>query len=143
MTTINPVLGAKVLVKVGDGAQPEVFAHPAVINTSRAITGTVNVETDELVDLADQEAIAQTARRARSIDWKIDGAGLIDDEDTLEWLQWVGAGTSKNIIVTDGNFKISGPFILTSFSITGERTKLVECQITLECSGPVAVVAAS
>lgn len=142
MATINPVLGARILVKVGDGASPEVFAHPAVINTSRAVTGTVNVEVDELVDLADQSAVAQTARRARSVDWKIDGAGLIDTTDTITWFQWLNNAEAKNIVVTDGNFQISGPFILTSFSVTSDRTKLAECSITLECAGPVAVTAA-
>ncbi|HEY0011557.1 MAG TPA: phage tail tube protein [Allosphingosinicella sp.] len=142
MAYISPVLGDQLLVKIGDGAATEVFTHPALINTSRGVSFSTNVESDELVDLADQSAPAQTVRRVRSTDCKIDGAGMLHAPDTKEWLDWAQGGEIKNIKVTDGNWVITGPFVLTSFQVTGERLKSSTCQITLEQAGAVTITAA-
>lgn len=135
-----PVLGDQIQVKIGDGATPtEVFTHPAIINTSRGISFSTNTESDEIIDLNDQAAPAQMVRRVTSTDCKIDGAGRIHKPAAVEWMQWAQSGDIKNVQVTDGNWKVTGPFVLTSFQITGERLKSSECQMTLEQAGPVTV----
>ena len=139
MAYINPVLGEKILVKIGDGATPtEAFAADNLINTSRGVTISTSTESDELIDLADQSAPAQTIRRVRTTDVKIDGAGMIHADDTFMWIEWATEGTIKNCQVTDGNWLGVGPFVLTSFQVSGDRLKSSTCQITLEQAGAIA-----
>jgi hypothetical protein len=139
MATIQPLLGAQLVIQIGNGATPEVFAAPTVINTTRGISFTTSTESDELIDLADQTAPAQMTRRVKSVDTKIDGAGMLHKPDAITWLQWAAKPTIKNVKVTDGIWVITGPYILTSFQITGERVKSSECSMTLEQAGPVTI----
>lgn len=139
MAYIVPVLGETILVKIGDGAVPEVFAAPTLINTSRSISFSTSTETDQLIDLENQSAPAQTVRRVTSTDCKIDGEGMVNRGDVHEWLAWAQAGTIKNLQVTDGTWIVEGPFTLTAFQTGGERLKSTTCQITLEQAGAVTV----
>jgi predicted secreted protein len=143
MTTITPVYGHQLTVQIGDGESPEVFAHPALINTTRGITFTTATESDELVDIGDQSKPAQTFRRARAFDTKIDGAGMVHSSSVKEYADWAVSGEIKNVKVAFGNAVATGPFILTSFQISGERAKTTEAQITLEQAGPVTITASS
>jgi len=147
MATITPVIGYNLTIQIGDGESPEVFAHPALINTTRGISFTTNAETDELVDIADQSKPAQTHRRARSFDTKIDGAGMVHLSSVKEYMDWAVSGEVKNVKVAIGSGTgagiATGPFLLTSFQVTAERTKTAEVQLTLEQAGPVTVTAAT
>ena len=40
---VEVVSGESILVQIGDGADPEVFAHDCLINGSRALNMTANV----------------------------------------------------------------------------------------------------
>ncbi len=140
MAIINPVLGEQLLVQIGDGLSPEAYTAPNMINTSRGISFSTSTETDELIDLADQSAPAVTVRRVKSVDLKIDGAGMVHKADAITWLNWAKSGAVKNVKVTDGSWTITGPFVLTSFQISGERRKSSECQITLESAGAFTIV---
>lgn len=139
MSYIVPVLGETILIKVGNGAPSEVFSSPTVINTSRSISFSTSTETDQLIDLENQSAPAQTVRRVTSTDCKVDGEGMINRGDVHEWLEWAQGGLIKNIQITDGTFIVEGPFVLTSFQITGERLKSSTAQVTLEQAGAVTV----
>lgn len=143
MATITPVIGYQLLVQIGDGESPETFAHPAMINTTRGITFTTATEADELPDLADPSLPAQTFRRARSFDTKIDGAGIVHSESVKEYAVMASSGEIRNIKVAVGNAIVTGPFILTSFQVSGERTKTTEAQFTFEQAGPVTITAAA
>lgn len=135
MSLIQPLFGQQLVIQVGDGASPEVFSAPSLINTTRGLTISTAVESDELVDLADQGAPAQMVRRVKSTDIKIDGAGMVHKPDVLKYMQWTKSGAVKNVKVTDGNWVLTGPVILSSFQITGERLKSSECQMTFEQAG--------
>lgn len=86
MPLINPVLGHQITVQVGNGASPEVFAHPVLINTSRGVKFTNATESDELVDTVDQSKPAVTVRRTRSTDATIDGSGMLHKDDTKTYI---------------------------------------------------------
>lgn len=140
MSTITPVLGHQLLVQIGTpSGNTVVYAHTNVVNTTRGVTFSTDVETDDLVDLADQAAPAQKFRRVKSLDVKIDGAGMMDATSTYEWIERWEAGSEFTARVTDGNWTITGPFVLTSFQISADRTKPGENQLTLEQAGPVVV----
>jgi len=142
MAIINPIIGHEITVQIGDGASPEVFAHPVLINTTRAVSFTTATESDELCDTEDQSLPAQTFRRVRSFDTKIDGAGMLHKASVHEFLSWAGSGEVKNVKVAIGDSIVTGPFVLTSFQVSAERVKTSECQITLEQAGPVTVTEA-
>lgn len=139
MALIQPLFGQQIVIQVGNGASPEVFAAPNLINTSRGMAFSTAVESDELVNLADQSAPAQMVRRIKSTDFKVDGAGMVHKPDVLAYLQWVTSGLPKNVKVTDGTWTITGPFVLTSFQVTGERLKSSECSISLEQAGELTI----
>lgn len=141
MAYISPVLGNQLFVKISDGADPEVFSHPTLINAERGVTFSTNTAVDELVDLADMGAPAQTTRRVTSTDVKIDGAGMLNADDTKEWIEWAQSGEIKNVKIHDLKWTMTGPFVLTNFQFSGERMGVVTCQITLEQAGNLSAVA--
>lgn len=139
MAYLVPVLGSQILIQIGDGADPEVFAHSNVVNTTRGVTLSSDVEADDLPDLADQSAPAAKFRRVKSKDCKIDGAGMMSAADTYAWMERWDSGVPFNVKVTDGNWTITGPFVLSNFQLSADRTKPGENQLTLEQSGPVTI----
>lgn len=136
MAFIQPVLGHQILIQIGDGGSPETFAHSNVVNTTRGVTLTLEAETDDLVDLADQSAPAGKFRRAKSKDVKIDGAGMMSADDTFEWIERADKGDPFNIKVTDGNWTGVGKVLCTNFQLSADRTKPGENQLTLEQAEP-------
>ncbi|WP_377355258.1 phage tail tube protein [Phenylobacterium terrae] len=130
-------------MKIGDGAATEVFAHPNAINLSRGITFNVNADPVELTNLSDQTLPAQTTRKARSFDSNIEGTGRLDSTDVEDWLDWSLSGAKKNIRFEVGGRMITGPYILTSFSITGEAGDYAECSVSLAQAGPITHAAVS
>lgn len=132
MATITPLVGGQILVQVGNGASPEVFSHPALINTSRGFTITNATESDEIPDATDPLAVATTIRRTRASDTKIDGAGLVDTASVAEYMAWAASGEARNCKVQIGSTTVTAKYILTSFQVSGERVKASECQLTLE-----------
>lgn len=140
MAYINPTFGHQLTVMLGNGASPEVFSAVNLINTTRSITFSTSTETDELVDLADQSAPAQTVRRVKSTDIKIDGAGMVSKADVAEWVEFWQEGKPRNVKFSDGTITVTGPMVLSSFQVSGERTKTAENTITLEQAGAMTVV---
>jgi predicted secreted protein len=135
------MMGETIVIAVGDGATPtELFVAPTLINTTRSIEFSTSVEEDDIVDLNNQSAPAQKVRRIKSTDFKIDGAGMIHQPDVFTWLSWSKSGAIKNVKVTSPKFTITGPFVLSTFQITGDRLKSSECQITLQQAGAVTLV---
>ena len=136
MSYLVPVLGHQLLIQIGNGASPEVFAHPNVINTTRGLTLTLETEADDLVDFADISGPAGKFRRAKSKDLKIDGAGMMSAADTFAWIERADGGLPFNIKVTDGNWIGTGAVLCTSLQMSADRTKPGENQITLEQASP-------
>ena len=136
---IDPILGGTLMIKVQDTANAAVYTHPAIINKSRAISFTTKTVEDDRVDLNDQLAPAQTVRLVAAFDTKIDGAGSMPKTSAAEYTTWVTSGQIRTIKVSYANTTVTGPFVLTSFNITGDRLEAVQAQITLEQAGAVTV----
>lgn len=144
MAIITPLLGEQLLIQVGNGASPEVYSAPALINTTRGITWSTSTESEELIDLADQSATAITARYAKATDWKIDGAGMVSKADLKEYLLWAATPKARSIKVTDAatgaSWTMTGSAILTQLQVSGERRKASTVQISLESAGAWTIV---
>jgi len=140
MVAITTARGHQYTVQIGNGATPtEVFAHPALINTTRGITLTVNAASSEVPDATNQALPATTVRVAQSTDSKIDAAGLLHTSSLKEYLDWAATGVQKNVKFTGPGAIITGPYILTSFQTTGDRVEMVECTMTFEQAGAITV----
>lgn len=134
--------GEQLLVTVGDGnATVETFTMPALINSSKSFTVTQNVESDEIPDLNNLSNASVMVRRTRSVDFKVDGSGVVHQPDTYNWLNWAATGGSRNCKITQvgnaaaGGWTITAPMVCTNFQLTGANKKSTEASITLELSG--------
>lgn len=134
---IEPVLGSQIMILVADPETPTVFAHPNIINTTRAISLSNDLEVDELVDLEDQSAPAAKYRRVRSTDCSINGSGMMSAGDTYVWMNYTTKGTRLRVKVTDGNWMGEGIFIVEKLDLTAERTKPGENTVALVQGEPI------
>ena len=143
MASISSKRGYQISVAIGNGADPEVFTQSALINTTRGLTLTTNLNAAEICDATDQSLPAATQRFAQSTDSKIDGAGIMHSTDVKTWMDWWADGVAKNIKVTGMGATLTGPYFLSSFQLTAEREGAVEFSATLEQADTPEVTAQS
>lgn len=141
-TKVETFTGSKVLVKIGDGAGPEVFAHPCLINTSRSIQGSVTTVDSVVPFCDDPEAPAWIEREKDSISYTITGEGLMHASDIADYIAWLKSPLTKNVqaVIADGDAAghvLSGAFHLTEFQVSGTRKEKATVSITLVSDGEV------
>lgn len=141
MTAITPLRGTRLYIKVGDGASPEVFVHPCLINTKRGIkfASSTNKVIIPDCDNPDDPAWSEAIKDALSA--SIDGAGVLDNKEaTITFYDaWFASPDSKNVQVWLGaGGHWSGAFHLTAWEITGDRNNNAEVSLTLESDGAIA-----
>lgn len=141
--------GSQLLIMVGDGATPEVFANACTINAERGIDLTAETNDINVPDCDDPEAPAWVEREKRSWQGTISGQGVLNTPDIQAYFTWLSATTSRNVRVrvnvlqVDGGGHWSGKFHLTQFNVTGNRGDKVQASITLLSDGPIAWTAAA
>ena len=149
MAAVKHARGVKLLLKVGDGASPEVFTAYCSINAARSLQGTAATNEFNIPDCDDPDALAWVTREKVSISYSVTGAGILNTPDVQDFHDWLDSITSKNcqIIVdvpsADGGVIFEGAFHLTEFQITGDRGGKIECTISLASDGTVTVTANS
>ena len=120
---VNQIDASLLLIQLGNGATPEVFAQPCLINTSKGFTRTANATATEIARCDDPTQPMKTVRVTTSRDSTIDGAGMLDVLTAKTYLDLVGFRV--NIKVNVGNIAgalvVQGPYILTSFALTGGK----------------------
>lgn len=141
--TIATVKGTQLLVKIGDGASPEVFTHPCLINAKRGFS--LEVSTNKIVvpdcDNPDDPAWQQVIKDVLSA--SIDGAGKLDTADVSDYHDWLLSPDTKNVRIYLGTVGYwASAFHLTSFQVSGDRGALVEVTIKLDSDGAVTYTAA-
>jgi hypothetical protein len=139
---VQIVAGEQLLIKIGDGGDPEVFAHTCLINAARGVAFKTNLTTTEVADCADQSKPAKVIKKAKSIDFTITGAGKTDAPSVWAFLQWWQSGAPKNIIVDQnltgaaGGFSGAGPAILSDFKLEGTRGDYQDFTGTIDAAEP-------
>lgn len=127
MADVGIIEGEKLLIQIGDGGAPEVFTHPCLINTTRGIKFTTNVTETEVADCADQSLPAKIVRKAKSIDFTVDGAGKMDKASLFAYITWWTSGAAKNAKIVqnetgaNGGWTGTGTLILKDFEAKAER----------------------
>lgn len=147
MAAVKHARGVQLLLKVGNGADPEVFTAKCSINAARGITFTAATNDFEIPDCTDPVKIAWIAREKSSLSVAVTGAGILNTPDVQAFFDWWQSPDSVNcqVIVdvpsADGGVVFAGAYHLTDFSITGDKGAKQECSITLASDGEVTCVA--
>ena len=134
---VEVVDGEKILVQIGDGADPEVFAHDCLINSGRSINLTANVSEQSIPNCLNPSEPDKIVRRVDSTDSNIAGDGKLHSSSTLPWMQRVGK--TVNIRARQaGVWRIAGAYIVSEFSITGTAREYATASVALvQADAPV------
>lgn len=149
MAAVKHARGVKLLVKVGDGASPEVFTAYCTINAARGISFTSATRDFNLPDCADPDEIGWIIREKESLSVTITGGGMLNTPDVDTFFDWWKDAASKNVQVVvdvpsaDGGVVFEGPFHLTDFDVSGDRGGKMEASLTLQSDGEITAVANS
>lgn len=141
MAAVAHVKGVSLVLQVGDGASPEVFAAKCSINTDRGITFTSTLTGTPIPDCADPEALATIANDKTDYSASVTGSGTLDLGEELEFFNWLKSPDAKNckiIVLGTGGTTFTGAFHLNEFGLTGTRGGKVEVSISLTSDGAVA-----
>lgn len=140
MAEPTTITGEQILIQIGDGADPEVFAHPCLINTDRGIQWSSNVISELVPDCADPGAPAWNRTDIDGLSASISGSGMYDLSSEADFYEWYTTGVSKNVKVktgTTGGSTYTGLFKLSEFGVTGSRKTRATASVTLVSDGPV------
>lgn len=132
--------GGKMLVKLGDGGSPEIFAAPCGFN-SKTFTRSKTLNEVQVPDCDDPDAPQVVERDVQSIDWEVSGEGILAAEALATWDAFNDSTDTKNVqIVLDlpaptGTITYTGAAHLESFEIVGQIGQRITVSITLKGSG--------
>lgn len=147
MAAVQHARGVKLLVKVGDGATPEVFSVYCTINAARGITFTSATNEFPEIDCSNPDQVSWLVREKSTLSVNVSGAGMLNTPDTEAFFLWWKDEDPKNcqVIVdvpdADGGVIFEGAFHLTEFGITGDRGAKMEATLTLVSDGEVTATA--
>lgn len=125
------------LIKLGNGATPEVFSAPCGLN-SRGFSRTAATNDTNVPDCDDPDAPSWLQRDVVSLSGQMTGSGVVADEDFDTWNDWFESGVSKNVQVTLGTRTWQGAAILSKLDITGQRGQRVVFTATIDSDGEIA-----
>jgi predicted secreted protein len=137
--------GTKLLILVGDGNSPELFAQPCGLTTS-GIDFSASTNTTLIPDCADPEAPAWEAKDVNSLAAQVTGNGVMAVESFDIWNDWFQSALAKNVQIKLDSADLGywqGAFILSGLRYGGQRGQKVTVDITLQNSGEVPWVPAA
>lgn len=140
MAQLTTLRGSALYIKVGDGASPEVFSHPCLINTKRGIQFQSSTNKIIVPDCDNPDDPAWTDAIKDSLSATINGAGTLDNKIAVInfYDSWFRDPDPRNVQVWLGTLGYwGGGFNLTNFEVSGDRGALAEVTIALESAGLV------
>jgi hypothetical protein len=139
MTQATTYPFSQFLVKIGDGAAPEVFTDPCGL-TSKGLTRTANLNDTNIPDCDDPDAPSWLGRDVVSYQGAIAGSGVVAAESFDTWEDWWNAGETRNVRIELGNpvaYAWIMPAKLQEFAITAERGNKVQMAVNIVSDGAV------
>ena len=133
---------SKLLLKIGDGASPEVFAAPCGI-TTKAFNFASAVNEVDLVDCDDPDAVGWVANEKRNRSLTISASGVLDTTVLDTYRDFHGDVDSRNcqlqvnVASGVGGGYWSGAFHLTGFNVTGTHGEKILVDLSLVSDGEV------
>lgn len=144
MATVNTTRWSKLVLKVGDGASPEVFTALCSINAARNVNFTTNLTEEAIPDCSDLEAVMWLIREKVSVSVEAGGSGKVDKANVKTFADWVVDKDPKNcqLILDDPTpanvITFEGAFHLETFGMTGDPgSPTVSGEISLKSTGEV------
>lgn len=129
-TYVSTVSGEEILVQIGDGASPELFAHDCMINGSRSFNMSASTKDQTIPNCTDPSKPDKTVRTVEAEDSTISGEGKVHKTSLKTWLDRVGTTFNVRVLVA-GAFQAAGLYILTEFSLTGTAREYATASVTL------------
>lgn len=130
---------SKLLILIGNGASPEVFAAPCGL-TSKSFDISVSSNGIEVPDCTDEDAPAWTERVVKALSAGVSGSGILATESFETWQDWALGGTNKNVKIkldTPSLGYYEGSFILSKLSIKASLGDKVQVDVSLDSDGEV------
>ena len=137
--------GTKLLILVGDGNSPEVFAQPCGLTTT-GIDFKASTNTTLIPDCDDPEAPAWEAKDVNGLSATVTGTGVMAVESFDLWNDWFQSAESKNLQIKLDNASLgywAGEFILSDLKYSGTRGEKVTIDVTIDNTGAVPWVPAT
>lgn len=143
MAAPTTLRGTKLLVKLGNGATPEVFTAPCALAT-KAFNRSSSTNEFNVADCDDPDAPVWTERVKGAITAGVSGSGTLAKESLDMYEAFFEEVDPRNIQITIdyavGPRTYQGKFVMTTLNITGEQDGLIQVEIEFASSGEVAVV---
>jgi hypothetical protein len=144
MAAVNTTRWSNLILKVGDGASPEVFTALCTINAARSVNFTTNLTEEAIPDCEDLEKLMWMIREKVSASMETGGGGKVDKANVKPFFDWVTSKDTKNcqIVLHDpvpaNVITFEGAFHLETFSMSGDPgSPTVSGEIALKSSGEV------
>jgi predicted secreted protein len=131
--------GTKLLILVGDGAEPEVFSEPCGL-TTKSFDLAASTNSTLIPDCADPEAPAWEAKDVNALSATVTGSGVMAIESFDVWESWFSSAESRSAQIKLNDAGLGhwlGTFILTSLKYGGQRGQKVTLEISLVNDGAV------
>jgi hypothetical protein len=131
--------GTKLLILVGDGGSPEVFAQPCGLTTT-GIDFSASTSSTLIPDCDDPEAAAWEAKDVTGLSAQVTGTGVMAVEAFDIWNDWFQSGEPKNCQVKLDQTNLgywAGQFILSGLKYAGTRGQKVTVDVTMVNTGAV------
>lgn len=149
MARPTTVLGSKLLLQIGDGAEPtEAFVAPCAL-TSKGINFSAESNDFNIPDCDSEEDAVWTDRVVSALSAGVSGSGTLATESLDLWEEWFFSAGPKNIRVkidkplAQGGRHYAMSAILTSFNITGNIGELSQIEVEIASNGEVVPVPAA
>jgi hypothetical protein len=148
MAKPDTMRGSHLLILLGDGASPEIFASPCGL-TTKAINMEASTNDFNVPDCADPDAPSWTERIVDALSAAVPGSGVLNLSDLADWREWFLSGLPRNIQVSlneslalgGGYFEMSS--VLTTFNLSGNQGELAQIEVAIQSNGEVTWVDAA
>lgn len=135
--------GSKLLIKLGDGATPEVFSAPCAL-TTKAFNRSASVNEFNIGDCDTPDDPMWTERVVSALSSTLSGSGTLSQESLAAYEAFFADPDGRNVQVlinwASSPDTYQGKYVMTTFNITGEQDGLIQVEIELQSSGVVAAV---
>lgn len=131
--------GTKLLLLLGNGASPEVFAEPCGL-TTKSFDLSASTNTTVLPDCDDPEAAAWEATDINALSATGSGTGVMAVEAFDKWNDWFLSTETNNMQIKLDHGDLghyAGGFKLTSFKLAGTRGNKVTVDLSFKNDGEV------
>lgn len=138
---VQSTQGQKLYLALGDGATPEVFTRILLMNTNVAPTWTQNIFEDSVADLNNFDNPYDIVREIQSRDFTVEGQGKLDArylDVIIDLFEGERQGQIVNCKFTfegPNGFSLTGPFVISSFSIDAVYKETSTCSMSWQKAG--------